>query len=104
VGYGNSYLLLQDVFPGNKYGNFHSMYVTLAAEAGAIALLVGLLLVGVPVVIPGPFRPLIAGIAVFNVFYQSLAEPVFWFVLALAWMALTVPATPTRDIAVTADS
>ena len=103
VGYGNSYLLLQDVFPGNKYGNFHSMYVTLAAEAGAIALVFGLLLVGVPLVIPGPFRPLIAGIAVFNIFYQSLAEPVFWFVLALAWMALSVPAKPAREIAPAGD-
>ena len=103
VGYGNSYLLLQDVFPGNKYGNFHSMYVTLAAEAGAIALVFGLLLVGVPLVIPGPFRPLIAGIAVFNIFYQSLAEPVFWFVLALAWMALRVPAKPAREIAPAGD-
>jgi hypothetical protein len=79
------------------------MYVTLAAEAGAIALVFGLLLVGVPLVIPGPFRPLIAGIAVFNIFYQSLAEPVFWFVLALAWMALSVPAKPAREIAPAGD-
>ncbi|MGH9886394.1 MAG: hypothetical protein ACREBE_12745, partial [bacterium] len=28
LGYGNSYLVLQDVFPGSRYGNFHSLYIT----------------------------------------------------------------------------
>src|SRR5262249_4734447 len=36
LGYGNSHLVLQDVFPGNKYGNFHSLYVSLFAECGVV--------------------------------------------------------------------
>lgn len=90
LGYGNSYLVLQDVFPGNRYGNFHSLYVTMFAEAGVFALLLTLVLMGVPLVRGGPWRALIVGSFAFNVFYQTTTEPVFWFLLALAW--LTMPA------------
>lgn len=88
-GYGNSHLVLQDVFPGNKYGNFHSLYVSMFAESGVIALLLTLILILTPLVAGGPWRPLVAGAVVFNVFYQTPAEPAFWFMLAAAW--LTIP-------------
>ena len=89
LGYGNSHLVLQDVFPGNKYGNFHSLYVSLFAESGVIALVLVLILMLTPLVAGGPWRPLIAGAVVFNVFYQTPTEPAFWFALAAAW--LTIP-------------
>ena len=96
LGFGNSYLVLQDVFPGVRYGNFHSLYVTMFAEAGVFALLLILLLVGGPLVAGGPWRPLVAGAAAFNVFYQSTTEPAFWFVLALAWLTMSHPGWRTK--------
>ena len=90
LGYGSGYVVLQDIFPGNRYGNFHSLYVTMFAESGIFALLLTLLLMGIPLVLGGPWRPLIAGAVAFNLFYQTTTEPVFWFVLAVAW--LTIPA------------
>jgi len=91
LGYGNSFTVLQDRFPGNPYGNFHSLYVTMLVESGIAALLCVVVLLGWPVVRGGSWRPLIAGAAVLNVFYQTNAEPAFWFVLALAWIATEVP-------------
>jgi hypothetical protein len=94
LGYGNSHLVLQDVFPGNKYGNFHSMYVSMFAESGVMALLLTLILLLTPLLGGGPWRPLIAGAVVFNVFYQTPTEPAFWFALAAAWM--TMPSRAQR--------
>jgi hypothetical protein len=88
LGYGNSYLVLQDVFPGNKYGNFHSLYVTMFAEAGILALVLTLVLMGTPLLLGGPWRALVAGALAFDVFYQTTTEPVFWFLLAIAWMSM----------------
>ncbi|MGH7618534.1 MAG: O-antigen ligase family protein [Gemmatimonadaceae bacterium] len=88
LGYGNSHLVLQDVFPGNKYGNFHSLYVSMFAESGIAALLLVLVMILTPAVAGGPWRPLIAGAIVFNVFYQTPTEPAFWFALAAAWVTM----------------
>ncbi len=95
LGYGNSFLVLQDRFPGNPYGNFHSLYVAMLVESGIVSLLCVVILVGWPVVRGGSWRPLIAAAAVLNVFYQTNAEPTFWFVLALAWTATALPAPRT---------
>ena len=88
MGYGNSYMELQDIFPGNKYGNFHSLYVTMLAESGVLALILSLILLIYPLGLPGAWRPLIAGLVAFNIFYQTLAEPLFWFALAMAWLTV----------------
>ena len=85
-GYGNAYLFLEDVFPDTKYGNYHSLYVSMLAEAGVLALLLSLVLLFYPLLLPGPFRALVAGLILFNVFYQATAEPSFWFALAMAWL------------------
>jgi len=91
MGYGNSYMELQDIFPGNKYGNFHSLYVTMLAESGVLALIISLTLLIYPLGLPGVWRPLIAGLVAFNIFYQTLAEPLFWFALAMAWLTIQRP-------------
>ena len=97
LGWGASYLVLQDVFPGNRYGNFHSFYGTAFAEAGAVALVALLALLVFPLSRHTPWRPAIAGFIVFNLFYQSSTEPIFWFILALAWLAKsTRPAGEVR--------
>ena len=96
IGYGSAYLVLQDIFPGNRYGNFHSLYVSMLAESGVFALALTLILLAVPAVRSGQFRALIAGAAVFSVFYQATTEPVFWLLLVFAWMPVfAVRATPT---------
>jgi hypothetical protein len=94
LGFGNSFLILQDVFPGNRYGNFHSLYVTMFAESGIFALLLTLVLLSTPMIGGGPWRPVVAAAILFNVFYQTTSEPVFWYVLAVAWM--TIPVQPKR--------
>jgi hypothetical protein len=90
LGYGSAYTVLQDIYPGHRYSNFHSLYVTFFAESGLVALLCVLLLFAVPLVRGGRYRALLAGAALFNVFYQAHAEPQFWVILTLAW--LTLPA------------
>ncbi|MBM3853918.1 MAG: hypothetical protein FJ399_12310 [Verrucomicrobia bacterium] len=86
VGWGAAYVVLQDMFPGNRYGNFHSLYGTAFAEAGVVAFVVVLLLFFLPLGRATPWRPAVAGFIVFNMFYQATTEPVFWLLLALAWV------------------
>ena len=101
LGYGDSYLVLQDVFPGNRYGSFHSFYVTEFAESGIFALLLLLVLVAVPLVGSPRWRAIIAGAIAFNLFYQTNTDPLFWFLLAMAWLSMSwqlAPATaPALD-------
>lgn len=91
AGYGTSYLLLRDRFGGDRYGNFHSLYVTLWVESGIFALLLILILLMRPLARPSEWRALVFGAILFNVFYQSIAEPAFWGILALAWSAPLSP-------------
>lgn len=86
VGFGNSFLVLQEFFPGDKYGNFHSAYVTLLVEAGVAAVAIFLVLLVLPFLRGSSFAPLLAGLLAFNVFYQTHVEAAFWFVVALAWI------------------
>lgn len=86
LGWGASFVVLQDFFPGNHYGNFHSLYGTVLAELGVVALVVMLVMLGGPLVRATRWRPAIAAFIAFNIFYQSTTIPAFWFVLALAWI------------------
>ena len=88
LGYGSSHTVLQDFFPGDRYGNFHSIYVGIFAESGVFALLTLLLLIGIPLMRRNEYRALAASVAVFGAFYGALSEPAFWLTIALAWMAL----------------
>lgn len=87
IGFGNAWIVLAEFFPGDKYANFHSLYITLLAEAGVFALVLGLVLLLYPfVVTAGPMLPLMAGFLAYNVFYQTTSEPAFWLVVCLAWL------------------
>jgi hypothetical protein len=80
IGYGSAHTALQDFFPGDKYGNFHSLYVGAFAEMGvAGTLAVVLLLAGA--LRPRATRALVVAAALFGVFYSVLAEPTFWVVI-----------------------
>jgi len=96
IGYGNSFAYLQDFFPGDKYGNFHSLYLTLLAECGGLALLLGVALIAYGAFKGGIYIPLIAGFAFFNIFYQTSAEAIFWFSLVLGWTRLGDPTLAPR--------
>lgn len=96
IGYGSSYAVLEEFFPGNEYANFHSLYVTFLAETGVVALSLGLLLLLYPLARSSLYRPVVAGAIAFGIFYQTNLEPMFWLVLAVAWMELR-PREPTLE-------
>ncbi|HEX8670503.1 MAG TPA: O-antigen ligase family protein, partial [Longimicrobium sp.] len=96
IGYGNSFAYLQDLFPGDKYGNFHSLYLTLLTECGGLALLLGVALIAFGAFKGGVYIPLVAGFAFFNIFYQTSAEAIFWFSLVLGWTRLGDPTLEAR--------
>jgi len=87
IGYGASHRVLADVFPGSKYGNFHSLYVQLWVESGVLPLLLLLTLLALSLQRAGALQGLVLGFFVYNVFYQGLIQPVFWVAIALVWFA-----------------
>jgi hypothetical protein len=87
IGYGNAYLVLQDLYPGDRYGNFHSLYMTLLAESGIFALVLALVLFGVALLRDNPWRPAVAAMVVYNIFQQNQTDPTLWLVLSFAWLA-----------------
>jgi hypothetical protein len=99
IGWGAANVVLKDIFPGNRYGNFHSLYGTAFAEAGVFALLAMLGLLLVPLLRATEWRPAVAGFIAFNLFYQSTTEPAFWLLLALAWVAKSASSVPEAALA-----
>jgi hypothetical protein len=87
IGYGASHRVLADVFPGSKYGNFHTLYLQLWVESGILPLLLLLTLLALSIPRAGALQGLVVGFIVYNVFYQGLIQPVFWVALALVWCA-----------------
>lgn len=96
MGYGGAFTSLQDLFPNNKYASFHSLFVTIFAECGVVALLAVVGLISVPMLLPGAYRSMVVGAALFNVAQNAVTEPLFWLVLALAWSSL--PITTTQQL------
>ncbi|MHB8837462.1 MAG: hypothetical protein ACYC7F_00725 [Gemmatimonadaceae bacterium] len=94
LGWGASHRVLQDFWPGNRYGNFHSLYGTAFAETGVISLVALLFLLLGPLFRKTRYQPLVAGFIVFNLFYQATTVPAFWLLLALAWV--TVESLPSQ--------
>ena len=84
LGYGSAFTLLNDYFPGNTYGNFHAVFATVLVEVGVFGLTAFIALSLIPVVRSD--RWLALGLFVFGIFYQSLADPVFWLALGLLWL------------------
>ncbi len=94
LGWGASYTVLQDFFPGNRYGNFHSLYATAFVEGGVPAAVLILLLLGVPLSRVHRWQGMIAGLAAFSLFYQATTDPAFWFALAMAWLVMPATRSP----------
>ena len=85
IGFAGAPRVLGDFFGDSKYGNFHSLYVSVLAELGLPAFLLFMILLGYPIIGRKGAAPCIAAIAVFNLALQSYMEPLFWLALALAW-------------------
>jgi hypothetical protein len=103
LGYGSSHTVLQDFFPGDRYGNFHSIYIGIFAESGVFALLTLLMLIGIPLARGGEYRALAASVATFGIFYGALSEPAFWLAITLAWTSLpNINSLPKARVSATA--
>lgn len=85
IGFAGAPRVLGDFFGDNKYGNFHSLYVSVLAELGLPAFLLFMILLGYPMIGRKGAASCIAAIAIFNVALQSYMEPSFWVALALVW-------------------
>ncbi len=85
IGFAGAPRFLGDFFGDNKYGNFHSLYVSVLAELGLPSFLLLMILLGYPIIGRKGAGPCIAAIAIFNVALQSYMEPIFWLALALVW-------------------
>jgi hypothetical protein len=85
IGFAGAPRVLGDFFGDSKYGNFHSLYVSILAELGLPAFLLFMILLGYPIIGRKGAASCIAAIASFNVALQSYMEPLFWVALALAW-------------------
>jgi hypothetical protein len=103
IGYGNAYTVLQDLYPGDRYGNFHSLYMTLLAESGVFALVLALILLGVALLRESPWRPAVAAMIVYNIFQQNQTDPTLWLVLSLAWLS-TEPAPAAKRVPAAGDT
>lgn len=97
IGFGTSFRELADFFAGNRYGNFHSTWLTLWVESGILSVIVALLVLVGAWQQAGPLRGLLAGLVLYNGFYNGLSEPLLWVALALTWMAPQVLTTSPRS-------
>ena len=86
-GFGTSFLLIHGYYwSGTKYANYHSMYITVFAESGILSFLS---LLFYTFIIPiynkrySIFLPFVGGLFFYNIFYQVILEPIFWFVIFL---------------------
>jgi len=107
VGYGTEYSVTQEFFPDNVYANFHSNALSVLAQTGLIGLLLFLLYSlwdPIRTGIAHGFRAqhaasgLSAAYFVAGLFYQYLAEPMFWLVLGVLVVLplVVIERTPDR--------
>ncbi|MEJ2632453.1 MAG: hypothetical protein P8015_14795 [Acidihalobacter sp.] len=96
VGWGTSYYYVSDFFGSNKYGNFHSQYISFLVQSGFLSL-VGYCLLMVALVFSRVWYTAIA-VGVACVFYEFQAEPTFWIILGgLFFLAYSKQASLTFD-------
>lgn len=83
IGFGESPTVLQGLYPGNEYANFHSGYIGTLVEGGVFSLFLMLAL------LLGPWarrhQPITALLVFFSVFYQATLDPTFWILLGIGW-------------------
>jgi len=85
-GHGTSYDLIEGYrMSKNKNANYHSQYLSIFVENGLFAFLSFLFLtVLLPIIYTRNILfPIIIGMFFFNIFYQLLNEPIYWFIIML---------------------
>ena len=86
-GFGTSFLLIKGYYwSGIKYGNYHSLYITTLVECGifnTISMFIISFLLPFIIDYKNHIFTLLFGFLFFNIFYQLIMEPVFWFSILL---------------------
>jgi len=86
IGYGRSYLLLENVGSmagAGDHANFHSIYTTGLIELGIVGLVLLLAILALP--IRSRWAPISIGLLTFGIFYQAMNDMSQWALLAVAW-------------------
>ena len=89
AGFGASYLDLVDFFEFDHYSNYHSLFITSLAETGLFGFLALMMILFIPLFNTrkvSAYGPLLFALIVFNIFYQTIAAPIFWMILPFAWI------------------
>ena len=86
-GFGTSYLLIKGYYwSGVKYGNYHSLYITSLVESGFFNF-VSIFMISfiIPMILDykSYIFSFLFGLFFFNIFYQLIMEPLFWFSILL---------------------
>ena len=94
-GFGSAYLLTSKFFGSNKYGNFHSEFLTIQIETGVIGLVFYLLIIITPIlfILRKPKLDKYYYILILfylaaileNIFYQQYLFHYYWVFLLIPW-------------------
>ena len=107
VGYGTEYSVTQEFFPDSKYANFHSNTLSVLAQTGLLGLLLFLLYSLWQPIRTGlahGFRHhyaasgIAAGYFMAGLFYQYLAEPMFWIAMGVLSVLPLIVIEPARRV------
>lgn len=79
--------VLSDIFPNDKYANFHSLYISFLAESGLISFVLMIIILFFPVLTRTKHVALVFLNAIFGIFYQIYLSPAFWLTIGLIWGA-----------------
>lgn len=93
AGFGASYLDLVDFFEFDPYSNYHSLFMTSLAETGLFGFLSLMMILLVPLFNArkvSSYGPLLWALLAFNIFYQTIAAPIFWIILPFSWVYCAV--------------
>ena len=84
-GFGTSFLLIKGYYwSGTKYANYHSMYITILVECGIFAFISSFFYTFIIPVLnkyKNVYLPLLFGLFFYNIFYQLILEPIYWFIV-----------------------
>ena len=86
-GFGTSFLLIHGYYwSGTKYANYHSLYITLLVEIGilgTVSFIFYSFLIPIFKKMYSTLFPLVIGLFFYNIFYQIIVEPIYWFIILL---------------------
>lgn len=101
-GFGSSSILTQKFFPGDKYANFHSEYITFLVEIGIIGTLLYLAIYVIPAITfvfnkvkyKNIFLLLaLLAFAMENVLYQQYLFHYYWVFIGMVWVLPSLTTT-----------